>query len=194
MSEESIKNVTKSDSNFEPTLIDHHLIPDMNFNRYCLIKNNISIPEKVINLSISYTLGLQLKILNPDVTLGNYSFGSIKLTKYVDPDKYMYTGYGIIFDPFSEFLFTDGSYGKNIIIFGADMSSSVHVDNKGKDMLILSEGRTQGLDDTKLTSEGQYLINFKQSGKRSVYTIMEATVSYLFMLQKYISSKQKTQK
>ena len=194
MSEESIKNVTKSDSNFEPTLIDHHLLPYMNFNGHCLIKNNISIPEKVINLYISYTLGLQLKILNPDVALGNCLFGSIKLTKYVDPDKYMYTGCGIGFDSFSEFLFTDGSYGKNIIIFGADMSSSVHVDNKGKDILILSEGRTQGLDDTKLTSEGKYLINFKQSGKRSVYTIMEATVSYLFMLQKYISSKQKTQK
>ena len=85
-------------------------------------------------------------------------------------------------------------WGKNVYVLGVDMSSSVHTDNKGKDILILSEGRTQGLDDTKLTSEGKYLINFKQSGKRSVYTIMEATVSYLFMLQKYISSKQKTQK
>ena len=39
------------------------------------------------------------------------------------------------FNSRSQFLFTDGTYGKNVIIFGADMSSSVHVDNKGKDIL-----------------------------------------------------------
>ena len=31
--------------------------------------------------------------------------------------------------------------GKKVIIFGADMSSSVHIDNKNKD-IILSEGPT----------------------------------------------------
>ena len=62
-------------------------------------------------------------------------------------DKYEYTGYGIGFDSRSEVLFTDGSYGKNIIIFRADMSSSMYVGNKGKDILILSEGPKQGLDD-----------------------------------------------
>ena len=35
----------------------------------------------------------------------------------------------------AEFLFTDGSMGKNAIIFGADMSSSVLIDNKNKDIL-----------------------------------------------------------
>ena len=39
--------------------------------------------------------------------------------------------------------------GKNVISFGADMSSSVHIDKKNKDTLILSEGRTQGSDNTK---------------------------------------------
>ena len=34
---------------------------------------------------------------------------------------------------------------KNGISFEADMNSSVHIDNKGKDFLILGEGRTQGL-------------------------------------------------
>ena len=38
--------------------------------------------------------------------------------------------------------------GRNDIIFGADMSSSVYVDNKNKDILVLGEGITQGLDDT----------------------------------------------
>ena len=61
MSEESIENITKLDSNFLPTFVDHHLLPSMNFNRHCLIKNNISIPKKVINLNISYTVGPQIK-------------------------------------------------------------------------------------------------------------------------------------
>ena len=53
MSEENIANITKSDSNFAPTLVDQHLLPGMNFNGHCLIKNNIFFPENVINLYIS---------------------------------------------------------------------------------------------------------------------------------------------
>ena len=46
--------------------------------------------------------------------------------------------------------------GNNVIIFGADMSSYVHVDNKKKNILILGEGLTQGVDDTTLTAEAKY--------------------------------------
>ena len=93
-----------------------------------------------------------------------------------------YTGYGIGFDSRSEFLFTDGSYGKNVIIFGADMSSSVHVDNKGKDILILCEGPTQELDDTTFTTEAKYPINFTQSGKRFVLSLhYNGSNSFLFV-------------
>ena len=42
--------------------------------------------------------------------------------------------------------------------FSAEMSSSVHIDNKGEDILILGEGPTQGLDDTTLTAEPNYLL------------------------------------
>ena len=31
ISEESIENMTKSDSNFPPTFVDHHLLPDITF-------------------------------------------------------------------------------------------------------------------------------------------------------------------
>ena len=56
--------------------------------------------------------------------------------------------------------------GKNVNIFGADMSSSVYIDNKNKDILILGEGPTQGLDDTTLTAEAKYSINFSRSNKK----------------------------
>ena len=45
------------------------------------------------------------------------------------------------------------------------MSSSVHVDNNGQDILILAKAPTQGLDDTRLTAVPKYPINFTQSGK-----------------------------
>ena len=47
-------------------------------------------------------------------------------------------------DSCSEFLFTDGSIEKNVNIFGADMSSTMHIDNKNKNILILGERPTQG--------------------------------------------------
>ena len=149
MSEKNIKNVTKSDSNFAPIFIDLNLLPDTNFNGHCLAKINISIPKKVINLYISSKLNSQLRNINTDFTLNNCLFGS----KNANLDKYKYSGYGVGFDSRSELLFTDGSYGKNASVLGADMRSSVHVDNKNKDILILGEGPTQGLDDTTLTEE-----------------------------------------
>ena len=52
------------------------------------------------------------------------------------------------------------------------MNSSVHVDNKGKDILITGEGPTQGLTDTTLTAEAKYPINSTQSGKRFVLSLL----------------------
>ena len=87
MSEESIENITKSDSNFAPNFVDHHSLPDINFNGHCLIKNNISILKKVINIYISYTLGLQLRNFITTFTLSNCLCGSVKLTKNTDLDE-----------------------------------------------------------------------------------------------------------
>ena len=73
------------------------------------------------------------------------------------------------------------------------MSSSVHIDNMGKDILIIGEGPTQGLDDTIFTAEAKYSINLTKSGKIFVLILHYngTTNSYLLMLHKYISSKQK---
>ena len=196
MSEGNIENITKSDSNFAPTFVDHHVLPDINFNDHGLIKHNISIPKKVINLYISYALNPQLRNLNTDFTLGNCLFGSAKLTKNTDLGKYKYNCRGIGFDSRSEFLLPDGSMGKNVIILGADMSLSVHIGNKGKDILTAGEGPLQKLDDTTLTAVAKYPINFTQSGKIFVLGLHYngSNNFYLLMLRKYISSKQNTLK
>ena len=109
-------------------------------------------------------------------------FGSVRLTKNADPDKYKYCGYGRGFGSRSEFLFTDRNIGRNVIIFGADMSSSVHVDNKNKDITVFDEGPRQGLDDTTLAAEAKYPINFTQPNKRFVLSLhCNGSNSFLFV-------------
>ena len=41
MSEENIEYISKSDNNFAATFVDHHILPDINFNSHSLIKSNI---------------------------------------------------------------------------------------------------------------------------------------------------------
>ena len=76
---------------------------------------------------------------NNYLKLTNALFGAVKLTKNADIDKYKYSGHGIGFDGHRVFSHSSGSTGKNVIIFGVDMSSSTKIDSKGKDILILGE-------------------------------------------------------
>ena len=85
-------------------------------------------------------------------------------------------------DSRSEFSLPDGSMGKNAIIFRIDMSSSVHIDNKTKDILILGKGPAQGLDDTTLTTEAQYSINFSISNRKFCLSLhCNRSKSFLFV-------------
>ena len=54
---------------------------------------------------------------------------------------------------------------KDTSIFRADVKLSVHADNKGKDILVPVEGRTQGLDATTVTEEAKYAINYNNHKK-----------------------------
>ena len=124
-------------------------------------------------------------------TLGGGLFGGIKLTKNVDPDKYSYSDYGIGFDTREFDYLTGGSLGKNVVIFEVDMSSSMHLDDTGKDVLILSKGPTQGLNQT-LTTETQYSISFMRPGIKFCLSVhYNGSNSFLFVNARYISSKQK---
>ena len=61
------------------------------------------------------------------------------------------------------------------------MSSSVHIDNKGKDILILGIGQTQGLDDTTLSVKAQYSINFSRSNRKFCLSLhYNGSNSFLF--------------
>ena len=64
------------------------------------------------------------------------------MTKNADIDKYTYSGYGIGFDRHRFFWHPSSGTGRNVIIFGVDMSSSTKIDNRKKDTLILGKGPT----------------------------------------------------
>ena len=64
---------------------------------------------------------------------------------------YSHIGYGIAFDAHWKFSFLTGESGKNVTIFEAAKSLSVHTVNRKKYNLVLGKGPTDGLDDTKIT-------------------------------------------
>ena len=74
------------------------------------------------------------------------------MTKNVNIDIYGYSGYGIGYDRRSSFSFPGGRSGQNVLIIWVDMSSSSHIDNMKKYILVLGKGPTQELEHT-LTAE-----------------------------------------
>ena len=121
--------------------------------------------KNVVNIYIVYEIISNYKDINYP-TLENCLFGSVKLTKNADIDKYGYFGYGIGFDRESSFSIGNET-GKNVIIFGVDMSSSTKIDNRKIDILILGKVPTQGLEHT-LSAEKMYSINFTKKITKSV--------------------------
>ena len=61
------------------------------------------------------------------------------------------------------------------------MSTSIHIDNTGKDILVLGRGPTQGLEST-LTAEKMYSINFTATKKKFCLSLhYNGANSYLFV-------------
>ena len=108
-------------------------------------------------------------------------FSSVKLTKNPDIDKHKYSGYGIGFDRRVEFSFGDG-FGQNVLIVGADMCSSAHVNNKTRNISVLLKNFTQGLDNTTMYAEKLYSINFTKTNTQFCLSLhYNGSNSYLFV-------------
>ena len=147
----------------------------------CLQQPNISYTHgKVVNIYIVYELGASSSH-SDDPTLENCLFGAVTLTKNANIDKYGYSGYGAGFDRRLSFSFSNGGFGQNVIIFAVDMSSSAHIDNRKKYILILGKGPIQGLEHT-LTAEKMYSISFTVTKKKFCLSLhYNGANSYLFV-------------
>ena len=142
LSDETITSYATSDISLTP-LIDYYVSKvRVKFTGSCLKQPRLSyIHGKVVNIYIVYELGASSSN-NNDPTLRSCLFGAVTLTKNADIDKYGYFGYGIGFHRRSSFSFPGGEFSQNVLIFGADMSSSSRIDNKKKDILVLGKGPT----------------------------------------------------
>ena len=102
----------------------------------CLKQDKITFNHgKILNFYILYEI---IKIANingnrnSNLAVQNELFGAVSLTKNAHVNKYKYSGYRISFDRTSSFSFPGSGYGQNVIVFGVDMNSSIHIDNKGR--------------------------------------------------------------
>ena len=143
LSDENIMPYATSDNSLTPLIDYYDSKIRLKFNKSCLKQSNTLRYDKdhIINIYIVYELGASSSNVN-DPTIKKCLFGAVTLTKNANIGRYGYSGYGTGFDRRSSLSFPGGRFGQNIIIFGVDMSSSPHIDNKGKDILILQRGPT----------------------------------------------------
>ena len=139
LSDESIKPPPTSDNSLTP-LIDYYSYNiRVTFNGSILRQLKASYThEKTVNIYIVHEL-TGSSSHSDDPTLKKCLFVAVTLAKNADIDKYGYSGYGIGFDKRSSFSFPGSGFGQNVLFFGADMSSSAHIDNKKKDIFVLGK-------------------------------------------------------
>ena len=148
MSDARINSVTASNYSITPKLSHHGSKIRVKFNGGCLKQDKATYSHGTIaNIYIVYEIGKNYNISSYP-TLENCFFGAVDLAKPADIDQYKYSGYGIEFDRKGEFSFGSNGFGRNVIIFGSDMSSSVHANNKKNNALVLGKDFTQRLNNT----------------------------------------------
>ena len=118
----------------------------VHFNGNHFQQNVVGIPNNgdVINIYCVYKLDPIASSRDTSFTIQDALFGAIQITKNAtDNSKNNYKGYGICFDEGSQFSHTvsEGgrthiTNGRNILIFGADMSFSIHTTNRANHIYI----------------------------------------------------------
>ena len=132
MSDLDIRPIKTNNYLLNPSLDEYDTTKTrLKFNESILNRSPLSINrDKIVNTYVVYKITSNYNDSNYP-TVENCLFGSVKLTKNTNIDKYGYSGYGIGFDRRASFSIGNDT-GRNVIIFGVDMSSSLLIDNKNK--------------------------------------------------------------
>ena len=136
LSAESIKPPTTSDNSLTPALDYYGIKARVKFNGSCLKQKISNTHGEVVSIYIVYELGASSSHNNDPTLLKNCLAGAVTWTKNADIDKYGYSGYGNGFDRRLSLSFPGGEFGQTVLIFGVGRSSSTHIDNKEKDILV----------------------------------------------------------
>ena len=152
--------------------------------------NDHVINTNVINIYCGYKLDPIASSRDKSFTMQNALFGAMQITKNAtDNSKNNYKGYGICFDDRSEFghTITEGGFtlttdARNVLIFGADMSFSVHATNRANHIYLMGTGLTQDINDTMIYAERNFCRNFTVPCKKFVLSLhYNGNDSYLFV-------------
>ena len=123
-------------------------------------------------------------------------FGAVKIIDdSSDSDHNKYSGYGICFDESSNFSFGNIVNGKNVKMFGCDMSFSSHEQNRQNEIYVLGKDFIQGVTTvgptalngktskrTTIHAEKIYKHNFTEPNKNFVFSLhYNGNNSYLFV-------------
>ena len=154
-------------------------------------QNKIIIPNNnnAINIYCVYELQPITASRSDTFKIQNALFGAMQITKNTDISKYNYKGYGICFDERGTFGHTikEGNFdhttnARNVLIFGADMSSSVHATNRANHIYVMGKAFVLGINDTTIYAEKNFYRNFTDPGKKFVLSLhYDGDKSYLFV-------------
>ena len=159
-------------------------------NHFQQIKVIILNNNNAINIYCVYKLDPIASSRDTSFTIQNALFGAMQITKNAtDNSKNNYKGYGKCFDERSQFGHTiteDGraytTNGRNILIFGVDMSFSAHATNRANHIYLMGDGLTQGINDTTLYVEKNYWRNCTDPGKKIIISLhYNGDESYFFV-------------
>ena len=164
---------------------------NVSFSRNYFKQNKVVHPntKNVVNIYIVYNLDQIGYGRNTDFTIQNALFGAMKITEDATiSDHNKNAGYGICFDDGSSFSFENIVNGKNVIIFGVDISFSSHSRNKQNNIYVLGKDFIQGVTTVGPTSGGTtiyaekvYKANFTQQNKKFVLSLhYNGNDSFLF--------------
>ena len=151
-----------------------------------IIPNN----NNAINIYCVYKLDPIASSNDTSFTIQNALFGAMQITKNAtDNSKNNYKRYGICFVERSQFGHTiteDGrahtTNGRNVLIFGVDMSFSAQATNRANHIYVMGDGLTEGINDTTLYVEKNYWRNFTDPGKKIIISLhYNGDESYFFV-------------
>ena len=178
--------ILKNDERFYVYLQGNHFQQ----NNVLTSSNDHVINKNVVNIYIVYKLNPLASTRDKSFSIQNALFGAMQITKNAtDNDKNNYKGYGICFDERSEFghTITEGGHAhttdaRYVLIFGADMSFSVHATNRANHIYVMGTGLTQGINDTTIYAEKNFYRNFTDFGKKIKFSLhYKGDNSYLFV-------------
>ena len=155
-------------------------------------QNKVIIPNNnnAINIYYVYKLDPIASSRDTSFTIQNALFGAMQITKdATNNSKNNYKGCGICFDERSQFGHTiteEGrahtTNGRNVLIFGVDMSFGAHASNRENHIYLMGDGLTQGINDTTLYVEKNYWRNFTDPGKKFIISLhFNGDESYFFV-------------